>query len=115
LKFFHIPKTVESLLNLQQVRRRYRKPVFNHKPKRDICNHHPRPRPWHVGWWHLPHNYFRWQILILTKMLNGCHSRSPDRAVSELLLHLHAESLRLATRSVSAAFVRQRLHESVAA
>jgi hypothetical protein len=61
LKFFHIPKTAGTAIEFAAGEQAipWGSCLFNHKPKRDICNY-PSEVEWpqHVGWWHLPTQLF---------------------------------------------------------
>jgi hypothetical protein len=61
LKFFHIPKTAGTAIEFAAGEKKipWGSCLFNHKPKRDICNY-PSETEWpqHVGWWHLPTQLF---------------------------------------------------------
>ena len=61
LVFFHIPKTAGTAVELAagKVDISWGSCLFNHKPKRSICNYPPGELwPPHVGWWHLPRHLF---------------------------------------------------------
>jgi hypothetical protein len=61
LKFFHIPKTAGTAIEFAAGEKAipWGSCLFNHKPKRDICNYPSATEwPWHVGWWHLPTQLF---------------------------------------------------------
>jgi hypothetical protein len=61
LKFFHIPKTAGTAIEFAAGENKipWGSCLFNHKPKRDICNYPSETEwPWHVGWWHLPTQLF---------------------------------------------------------
>jgi hypothetical protein len=61
LKFFHIPKTAGTAIEFAAGEKAipWGSCLFNHKPKRDICNYPSETEwPWHIGWWHLPTQLF---------------------------------------------------------
>ena len=61
LKFFHIPKTAGTAIEAAAGRHRipWGSCLFNHRPKRGICNY-PEGGEWprNVGWWHVPSQFF---------------------------------------------------------
>lgn len=63
LKFFHIPKAAGTAIEHvagDQMRLPWGSCLFNHKPKRTICNYPPSDFEWprNYGWWHLPAQLF---------------------------------------------------------
>ena len=63
LKFFHIPKAAGTAIEHvagEQKRLPWGSCLFNHKPKRTICNYPPSDFEWprNYGWWHLPAQLF---------------------------------------------------------
>jgi hypothetical protein len=63
LKFFHIPKAAGTAIEHvagEQLNMPWGSCLFNHRPKRTICNYPPSKFEWprHYGWWHLPAQLF---------------------------------------------------------
>lgn len=63
LKFFHIPKAAGTAIEHvagEQLNMPWGSCLFNHRPKRTICNYPPSKFQWprHHGWWHLPAQLF---------------------------------------------------------